>query len=145
MKFGSIFLFAVLVSFSCSKDKYASKPQLTLKDISGNYVPRGAGIQITIEFTDAEGDITGNVGVQKISSTCDQASYIDTLKYAIPSFPSTNNQKGDILLTFSTLDLAPFECNGQDTLEQATFKFWVNDKGGHQSDTLVLPPITIEK
>ncbi len=107
--------------------------------------PEGRAYRSPLNSRMPKAILPGNVGVQKISSTCDQASYIDTLKYAIPSFPSTNNQKGDILLTFSTLDLAPFECNGQDTLEQATFKFWVNDKGGHQSDTLVIPPITIEK
>ncbi|PWT95770.1 MAG: hypothetical protein C5B52_17145 [Bacteroidetes bacterium] len=145
MRFGTALFFLLFLSISCSKDKYASKPQLTLKEMSGNYVPKGAGLQFTIEFTDAEGDLTGAVGIQKISSTCDLASYIDTLKFVIPSFPATQNQKGDLLITLESIDLVPIECNGQDTVEQATFKFWVKDKGGNISDTLTAPPVTILK
>ena len=145
MKFGTALICLVFLFFSCGKDKYASKPTLTLKSMSGNYVPVGAGIQFSLEFTDAEGDITGAVGIQKISSTCDQASYIDTLKYVIAAFPSTHNQKGEILLSLGPNDLLPIECNGVDTIEQATFKFWVRDKGGNLSDTLTAPPVTILK
>ena len=145
MKSGSVFFLLLFLSLSCSKEKYASKPQLSLKDMSSSIIPKGSGLQITIEFTDAEGDLTGPMGVEKISSTCDLASYIDTLKYTLPDFPSSNNQKGEILLTFSSLDLAPIECNALDTVEQAVFKFWVKDKGGNQSDTLTTPPITIQK
>ena len=147
-------LFLIFVAASCSKDKFSEKPSLTLKEVSGNYIPLGDyAVQFTIEYTDAEGDIAGvPLFLEKISSSSPCAdgnrvpSYLDSLSFTIPAdVPPTNNQKGEIIITIQDQYLARIACSPADTTEQAVYKFWFKDKAGNVSDTITAPPITIEK
>ncbi|HEX5026934.1 MAG TPA: hypothetical protein VFV68_16750 [Agriterribacter sp.] len=149
----AIFLF-IGITVSCSKDKFSDVPMLTLKEVSGDYVPLGDyGVQFTIEYTDAEGDIAGvPLFMQKISSSSPCAdgnrvpSFLDSLSFKIPDdVPETSNQKGNIIITVQDQYLARIACSPADTIEQAVYKFWFRDRAGHPSDTITSPPITIEK
>lgn len=146
----------VLISASCSKDKFESKPTLKLKEMIGNYAPRDQNtmVQYVLEYTDAQGDIAGMpIWVQKNSSKspCDPdptilPSYTDSLSFAISSeVPPSSNQKGEITITIKEQYFARIKCNPTDTVEQAVFKFWFKDQAGNVSDTVTAPPITIEK
>ncbi|MFT3701581.1 MAG: hypothetical protein QM802_04390 [Agriterribacter sp.] len=148
----------LLVVVSCSKDKFNSKPTLTFKEMSGNYIPLGGdyGVQITMEYTDAEGDIAGvPLFIEKLSSSASPTNpcsngnepyYTDSLSFTLPSdVPATTNQKGEVVVTIDGTMTAALSCNPSDTLEQATFKFWFRDQAGNMTDTVTSPPITIQK
>lgn len=153
----SVFLF-VLIAISCSKDKFSSKPTLTFKEMSGNYLPLDANyaVRFTMEYTDADGDIAGvPFFIEKFSSDASPTNpcsngnepfFIDSLSYTIPSeVPTSANQKGEIIVTITSLNAAPLKCDDHDSTEQGTFKFWFKDQAGNISDTVTTPPITIQK
>jgi hypothetical protein len=137
----SILLLAILSG--CKKDKYKTTPSLTFKSVSSTQVPKGSVVQFTLTFTDAEGDVSGSVFIQKDEPTCTLSSFTET--DSIPSFPSTKNQKGDIVLTFGNNagtaieDISP-QCQRNDT---AVFRFAIKDEANHVSDTVSSPPIII--
>ncbi len=136
----SIFLFAILTG--CNKDKYKSTPSLTFKSVSSTRVPPGSVVKFTLTFTDAEGDVSGSVYIEKNEPTCAASSFSET--DSIPSFPATKNQKGDIVVTFgnnvSSLENISPQCQRNDT---AVFRFAIKDKANHVSDTVSSPPIII--
>lgn len=137
----SILLLAILSG--CKKDKYKSTPSLTFKSVSSTLVPKGSIVKFTLTFTDAEGDVSGSVYIEKNEPTCSLSSFTEW--DSIPSFPTTKNQKGDIVLTFgnnagtSLEDISP-QCQRNDT---AVFRFALKDKANHVSDTVSSPPIII--
>ena len=137
----SILLLAILSG--CKKDKYKSTPSLTFKSVSSTQVPKGSIVKFTLTFTDAEGDVSGSVYIEKNEPTCSLSSFTEW--DSIPSFPTTKNQKGDIVLTFgnnagtSLEDISP-QCQRNDT---AVFRFALKDKANHVSDTVSSPPIII--
>lgn len=157
--YGLLILCVISVA-SCSKDKFNSKPTLKLKEVSGNYVPYDPSgtydysVQFILEYTDAEGDLADMpIAIQKISSSapCTDGSRdpnsLDTTNFTIPNdLPASSNQKGEIVITLTrSQDLKPIACSPLDTLEDATFKFWLKDQAGNVSDTVVAPVIKIEK
>ena len=52
-----IFL-ALVAVVSCDKNKYTTKPQITIKSVSPPEMTRDHLLSIVLEFTDKEGDIT---------------------------------------------------------------------------------------
>lgn len=136
----------LFMMMACSKENITTKPQLRLKKISTDYVPLGVGLNFEFEFSDKEGDISLPVGIKKISLECDDASYLDTLSFVFPDIPGTKNTNGILEIKLDAMgDLARLPCHGNDTLEQAIFKFWLRDDAGNVSDTVTTPEIFIEK
>jgi hypothetical protein len=138
-------LAVVAIMASTCKKLFTSSPQLTFKSVSTTKVPKNGSVLFTMEFTDAEGDLANAVGIRKTSSSCATAGFLDTLKYQMPSIPPSDDSKGTITVNLSYTNLKPIECNGADTLETATFQFWIKDAAGHVSDTVTATPITIQK
>ena len=138
-------LAALVILIACSKDGVTTKPQLRLKSVSTDFVPLNGSLQFIFEFSDKEGDLSAPLGLEKISSTCVDASYIDTVKFTFPDIPGTKNTDGTLEVNLSNINLLPIRCHGQDTLEQAVFKFWIRDDAGHTSDTVTTDPISIVK
>src|SRR6266700_3167871 len=130
---------AAMVFATCGKSKFSSTPILTFKKVSTTLVPSNGSVLFTFEFTDAEGDISDSIGIKKISSSCAQAGYIDTAKYQFPSIPQSDDTKGTLTINLTYPNLKPTRCFGGDTIEQATFRFWIKDKAGHISDTADAP------
>jgi hypothetical protein len=138
-------ILAAIVLVACDKDSFTSRPQLKLKSVSTDFVPLNAPLQFTFEFTDKEGDLGDAVGIQKISSTCDDASFIDTLKFTFPDIPRMKNTEGTLEVNLTNINLLPIRCFGGDTVETAIFRFWIKDLAGNVSDTVEAGPITIMK
>lgn len=140
MRYTVLFLLFISILCGCKKDKYTSAPQLKYKSSNTKVLHQGETLQMTLLFTDAEGDLTDKIIIQKIVAPCRTAngSFIDSTNY-LPSFPTGKNQSGDILITYSYSDLNP-QCAKNDT---AIFKFVLRDKAQHSSDTAVSPPIVI--
>jgi hypothetical protein len=138
-------LVAVVIVAACSKVGVTTKPQLKLKSISTDFVPLNGSLQFVFEFSDKEGDLSKPLGLEKISSTCVDASYTDTVKFLFPDIPGTKNTSGTLEVNLNNINILPIRCHGQDTVEQAVFKFWIKDDAGNTSDTVTTNPITIVK
>lgn len=127
--------------FSCGKDTFQSKPQLTLTSVSSTVVPANSGLQIRMRLTDKEGDFVDTLWVSKITTRCPSSNFRDSLLYRIPGdAPRTKNFDGEVQVSFSyPIELQP-RCIRPDT---AVFSFWMKDKKGNRSDTVRTPAIII--
>ena len=137
---------------SCDKDKFETKPTLDIVDVNGNYIPRNATLQITLEFTDKEGDVDDSLYV--IRQRLNKKSPITAAAsmYAVPPFP--NQSKGEIEVNLAytngiTFGISPIRIPGSnpekfepDTMK---FRFVLKDKAGNFSDTVTTDEIYIER
>lgn len=132
----SILLFIATLS-ACKKSKFQSTPSLKLKSVSTTVLLPNQDIQFTLSFTDAEGDLNDSLYIEKNALNCPASSLTD--HYTIPSFPTTKDEKGEIVVNFRYFDIAP-KCQENDT---AVFRFAIKDKANHFSDTVSTSPIII--
>ncbi|WP_336514457.1 hypothetical protein [Pollutibacter soli] len=134
-------ILCLIVLFSCGKDTFQSKPQLTLKDVSSTIVPPNGGLIINMRLTDKEGDFLDTIWVKKVTTRCPTSNFADSLLYRIPGdVPKTKNFDGDVTVTFTyAFELQP-RCTQPDT---AVFSFWMKDEKGNISDTARTPQIII--
>ncbi len=150
MKTKILILFAIPVLFyACKKDTYTTKPQLSVKSISGTTLGAGSLLLFQIEFTDKEGDVQDTLWVQKISRTCPGSGGAQfTSPYKVPNFTPTANLKGIFEIGYG------YNANiqGYQTItgcgfknDTAYFRFWLKDKAKNVSDTLVTQNIVLLK
>lgn len=139
-----ISIFFLLLFAGCSKDKYGTTPTLKIKDINTTVLQPGSFIHFTLTFTDAQGDLSDSLYVEKYVPYCPASSFSDW--YPLPAFPLSKNLKGDLTVNFqnnlvdpSYQNIAP-QCQQNDT---AIFRFAIKDKAQHISDTISTPPIVI--
>lgn len=137
MRYTLLFSILMLCFISCSKDKFSSTPTLKFESVNTTGLRNQEAIRFTLSFTDAEGDIADSIYVQKLTSNC-PGSNNDAL-FAIPSFPSTKNQKGTINVTLNYTDISP-KCAENDT---TVFRFVLRDLAHHASDTVSSPTIIL--
>ncbi len=144
-----IALFSLVIA-GCSKNKFTTKPQLKFKKLNTNFVPRDGVIEVTLQFTDKEGDfLPGKLFVQRLSSECPADTNFKTVEL-LPDFPTTADTEGDIIVSYSngnifgyrTMSDVPGIC--ADTTV-CFFRFALEDKAGNKSDTIVSPPFAISK
>jgi hypothetical protein len=134
-----LFSILILALAGCSKDKFNTTPSLKYKSVNKTIFGRNQGDLIfTLSFTDAEGDLTDTVTVIKFEPKCVSSGF--TAPYALPEFPTTKNQKGDIIVTFDYNDISPKCFPRNDT---AVFKFVLKDKAQNKSDTATSEQIVI--
>jgi hypothetical protein len=139
-------LVVLVILVACSKDGVTTKPQLKLKSVSTDFVPLNGSLQFVFEFSDKEGDLSQPLGIEKISNSgCLDPNFLDTMLFQFPDIPGTKNTDGELEVNLINANLKPLRCHGQDTLEQAIFKFWIKDDAGNISDTVTTNPITIVK
>jgi hypothetical protein len=137
----SIFLIVALTG--CNKDKYNTTPSLEFKDVNTRELQIHNDLVFTLKFTDAEGDLTDSIYVEEYVPYCPGSSV--GAWYALPSFPTSKNQKGEITVNFSYNSNNPYtpiapQCQMNDT---AVFRFALKDKAQHISDTISSPQIVI--
>lgn len=148
-----LFLFAGILS-GCKKDKYQTKPQLKIKDISVGTITTsngtGSAVQIDFEVTDKEGDVEDSIFIQKVDAAgipCPGNSILSNLDYKIPDYPNSTNQKVLFRVRFSTLNIDGYALLGGAACpprkDTSFFRFVVRDKAGNKSDTLVTKPIAL--
>lgn len=131
----SIFLFAILPG--CNKDKFGSKPVLKFKSVNTRVLTTGQQLEFTLSFTDGTGNLSGSMYVEENVPTCPTSSFSEM--DSIPKFPTSKNQKGDLVVTYPYENIAP-KCQQNDT---AVFRFAISNKENHTSDTVSSPPIII--
>lgn len=143
-------LLVVGAATACSKDKYETKPQLKFKSANYDVVPLSATLEINIEFTDKEGDVSDSIFFVRQRLNKRGPLTLPVLPYKIPDFPNTSKGEFQVNLNYSndlTLQLQPIRIPGSnpsrnepDTLN---LKFVAKDKGGNKSDTLTLSNVIV--
>ena len=140
-----LFVLFIAMSFACNKDKYTTTPQLKIKSVNDKFIEPGDVLRITVQFTDAEGDVSDSAFIQKVTANCPASDYTD--KRGIPDFPASKDLKGEVILTYGYnvpgfIQLGQPQCNRNDT---CVFRIWVKDNGGNFSDTVQTESIVIKK
>lgn len=148
--FGLFLLLGILVA--CGKDKFETKPQLTLKSVNNNEVPYNGNLVVSLGFTDKEGDVSDSIYVIRERLNIRRPLSPPALEYAIPEFPNRNQGEFEVNINFLSL------INGMTSIEvlprttPATFeqdtlrlKFVAKDKAGNFSDTLLVNDIFVER
>jgi hypothetical protein len=131
----SIFLFWMLAG--CTKDKFGSKPTLKFKSVNTTVLTNGQQLEFTLSFTDGTGNLASSMYVEEMVPTCAASNFAEM--DSIPKFPSSKNQKGDLVVSYPYENIAP-KCQQADT---AVFRFAISNKENHTSDTVSSPPIII--
>jgi hypothetical protein len=137
LSIASLFLLALV---SCSKNKYTTKPQITIVSIGPDSVSISDIFKVDLHFTDKEGDIHdslymhGHVLNQKQQGN---ATEFQEYSYTIPDYP--DKIQGDFQLMFSRQlnSTLPLLIDPQ-TEESDTilYSFNVKDSKGNLSDTV---------
>src|SRR5215467_16150875 len=141
MKRRSIYALCILstlfVIAACHKDKFQTKPTISVKEINNPEVNAPDGtLRITLECTDKEGD-EGNgqltyIRVRTNSTPIPDPTNndkADTAHATVPSYPKTDKVEMVLTIPYSFLDEDP---SRNDTMY---FKLTLKDGQNHQSDT----------
>ncbi|MEP6749611.1 MAG: hypothetical protein ABJB86_17875 [Bacteroidota bacterium] len=141
----------LLVLVACSKDKYQTKPQISLKSTSSSVVPASGQLNVTLSYTDKEGDISDTLYILKTRLNQTVVPTLrDSIKYKIPDFPNYDKGEIDIAMSYQN-DLVsaatpPPIVGSNPTQPQPDtllIKFWIHDKAGHVSDTVTTGKIVV--
>lgn len=145
------FSFMALLA-GCNKDKFETKPQITLKEIGDRNVPYLGTLRVVLNFTDKQGDVDDTLFVRRYRTNLRTTATVrDSLKIKVPEFPDRN--QGDLVLDLTYQNYlisaaAPPNCptcpNGKEP-DSLTYKFVLKDKAGNYSDTLVVDGIVVER
>jgi hypothetical protein len=136
----------LIVVIACNKDKFQTKPQITIKSYSSKVLGVGANLEVRMNYTDKEGDIgKGDFYAVRIRLNSRLLSPVDndkadTLRYKIPEMTSPAD-KGELLMALG-YDFLKESNTENDTL---VFKIAIKDLAGHASDTLTTDKLVILK
>lgn len=141
MRYTILFSILLLLSTSCNKSKFSNTPSLKFKSVNTTQLHNQQLLSFTLSFTDADGDLTDSIFVQKIVPGCSNSNFKQL--YPLPAFPSAKDQQGDIIVTFGYnvsgySDVLANQCQKNDT---AVFRFALRDKAKNVSDTVSSPQI----
>jgi hypothetical protein len=138
---------ALIIITSCNKDKFQTRPQISLNTYSQT-VPLNGYLDINLKYTDKEGDLGGGTFTywpRLLNTRPLAAGLVDytPITDTIPSFPNKN--KGEIefklqrILIYKEIQAKP----GDDKNDTMVVKIVVADRAGNKSDTLTTKPIVI--
>ncbi len=133
----------LVIIASCGKDKYQTRPTITIKSINRNVVGPNDRLSITIEYTDKEGDLSQDtlLSIRRRLNRRPLNSGIvgvDTLHNIIPKFPEKS--KGEFDVTFEWANYLHQSDIENDTI---MFKFVAKDRKGNISDTISTQQLVI--
>lgn len=141
----------LVVLVACNKDKYQTKPQISIKSVGADVVPVNSGLNIVLSFTDKEGDISDSLYIKKIRlNKTVVATLRDSLKYKIPDFPDYSKGEINLQLDYqnnliSAINPPPIQGSNPSKPQPDTllFQIWIHDKAGHVSDTVTSKQVVI--
>jgi hypothetical protein len=139
-----------LFLIACDKDKFQTKPTISLKSNTGTYIPLNAGFQFTLEATDKEGDVQDSVIIIKRRLNKRVVPTLrDTIRYPFPEFPKTTKIEVDVYLDYQTIISAlnppviPGSNPPQREPDTLVLRLAVRDRAGNTSDTIESPTIYV--
>ena len=147
----SLLIILFVVAVACNKDKFQTKPTISIKSMTGDYIPLNASLRITLECTDKEGDVQDSVIVIKNRLNKRVVPTLrDTLRFKFPVFPS--KPRTEIVLTFDYQNhlisaqnppFIPGSNPPQREVDTLVFKIAVKDNAGNVSDTIISPQVKV--
>lgn len=151
MKFSFFVTAAVLLMLAaCNKDKYQTKPTITVKSVNGTFVPLNGTLVIDIECTDKEGDVQDSlIVIKKRLNKRVVATIRDTIRYKFPAFPTTQKTLVQASLDYQSILSAlsppfiPGSSPARREVDTLLLRMAVRDKAGNTSDTVNSPTIYV--
>jgi hypothetical protein len=147
IKFGALAI--LLVLFACSKDDFETKPKISVKSVSPEFVPLGGTLNVRLEFRDKEGDVDDSLIVIRERLNVNSFATPWELKYDIPEFPDKSKGDFEVNIPYATgltLNLNPIRLdstrNENDTLR---LKFVVKDREDNTSDTAIVERVIVNR
>lgn len=147
MRYTLIFLVISFFVVSCGKDKYTSVPQIAFKSVKPNAVSSGVIIGspeipvITINVTDAEGDLGFKTGVDT-SYIFIKNLLINRLdSFFLPDLSTvvTKNYQSDILI--NTFDILRGSNRQRPKIDTLRFEIYIKDFAKNKSNVITTDPI----
>jgi len=140
-------LFFLLVTISCKKDKFTTKPELKIKSVNSTEISGDQTLEFIIRLTDKEADFTPYFGIEATTTSCLSSDFVDSTIFQIPDqFIRSKNNDGDIVLDLPKVLRHSNLCLGtsnEPITDTTVFSFWTKDKAGNVSDTASSQPIII--
>lgn len=149
----SVFFAFIVCLVACSKDKFQTKPSLSVKSVSSKNIPVNGSMNIALEYTDKEGDIGGDTLFlfKKRNNLNATATLPDTVKFLVPEFPDKSKGEIELNLDYNNYLVSaiappndPSSATGKES-DSLTFKFVLKDRGNHTSDTAVINNIVVQR
>lgn len=150
-----LFCAGILLAVACGKDKPATKPSIKIKSVSTDNLPVGEPLQMILEFTDKEGDISDSLYIKRLRlNTLDPQNgpiagrLLDSFFVMVPEFPT--KMKGEIIINLAYDNgvkdaIASQIIGGQPTPDSIQFRFALQDLAGHTSDTVTTKLIVVQR
>jgi len=145
-----VFIALVVVAVACNKDKFQTKPTISVKSINTDFIPLNGTFLITLDCTDREGDVQDSVIIIKRRLNQRVVTTVrDTLRYKFPVFPTSTRTQVQVTLDYQSIlsAISPPVIPGsnpprreEDTL---ILRMAVRDNAGHTSDTIESPRIRV--
>ena len=144
MKFRLIIAAVLVFTFiACNKDKFQTKPTISIKSINTEVVPQNGTFIITLECTDKEGDVEDSlILIKKRLNKRVVTTVRDTLRFKIPTFPANSRTEIEAVMDYQNIlsALNPPNIPGsnpiQRELDTLVLRMAVRDKAGNTSDTI---------
>lgn len=144
MKFRLIIAAVLVFTFiACNKDKFQTKPTISIKSINTEVVPQNGTFVITLECTDKEGDVEDSlILIKKRLNRRVVTTVRDTLRFKIPTFPANSRTEIQAVLDYQNIlsALNPPNIPGSNPLQREldtlVLRLAVRDKAGNTSDTV---------
>lgn len=150
MKNRVVYLSALLLFvISCGKDKFNTRPTIKIKSVSSSVIPVNGALQVELEFTDKEGDISNSIFIQKIRlNQVVVPTTRDSFSLPVPDFPG--KPKGFIQLTLQYQDHLVSATNppgAPPNFESDTLiiRMALRDEANNVSDTVSTGKIIIQR
>lgn len=141
---------AIAILIACNKDKFLTKPTISVKSINEDLVPLNGTFVITLECTDKEGDVQDSLLIiKKRLNKKVVATNRDTIRYKIPSFPKNTRTEIQAILDYQSMLSAtnppfiPGSNPAQLELDTLVLRMAVRDNAGNTSDTITSPTIYV--
>lgn len=150
-----LFLFLALGTLlvACDKDKFETKPQISIKSVNNDRVPYNGILEVLLEFADKEGDVSDSLFV--IRERLNRKNPIVSLPspFKIPAFPERAQGEMQVRFDFQTQLVSGIPAiviiprTNPATYEPDTMrlKFVARDLEGNVSDTVVLDNVIVER
>jgi len=144
-------LIVVFGMIACGKDKFETKPQLTLRSKSPDVVNKPDPLRLNIEYTDKEGDVSDSLFITRQRLNSKKPVTSKESPYDIPSFPTMNKGEFEITLDYFndlTFNLTPIPIPGsgnpaKNEIDTLRLKIVAKDKAGNKSDTLFVDNVYV--
>jgi hypothetical protein len=138
-------IFALCILFACSKNTYNTKPTIKIKSISGNFFGFGQGLNMELEVTDKEGDVTDSLYIRKVrvnKRITETLKGRDTLRFKIPDAPNASDG-----IVAVSLDYNNHLVTARTPIENDSiiFKIALKDKARNVSDTITSELIVVQR